>query len=324
MAEETEMSIENVLEQEAIADSLLDDSNIIGRWPSNEGIGGNDGALADLGEEVQDGQDLEGQYDSADEILGELAEQIPSEQQFESVAQTAPELTPSQVEEGIAQLSQTVEQLGLNDQAAALQLATDLTAPFGADPRSIDSQALGKTMAAAVVSGLQIAETANAQNMGPIPLLAAQAFTGDFLRAFGADPRMTSVDSQAFATAILNGTLSFIEAVKNHGLNASLDRLNSPEGAERFANGLLKAFGVKEPVTRPHALHLADAGGKYILSILRRLEQTESQASPRRSRNTTARQSTQRRGRGSSHFQTNTDIFDSEALEFYQRNHRRL
>jgi hypothetical protein len=311
--------ITQAMEQEAIADSILD-APIVGSWL--------DGELAENGEATfaSEQNQPEEWADPGPEILDELAQELtgeqPGQQEAQPEAQATRELTPVEIHDGIQQMHATVEELGLNDETAAQRLAHDLTAPFGADPRSVDSQALGQTMASAVLSAVQICESG--QQVGPIPPAAAAEFTGDFLRSIGMDPRTIQVDSQQFATAVLGGTLNFLETVKVYGLNASLDRLNSPEGAEVFAGGLMKAFGITEPVTREHALHLADTGGKYILAVLQRLARAlpqEEEQSPRQSRRSSGERSS---SRGRSQFQSNRDIFDADAMGEYELRHGRL
>jgi hypothetical protein len=311
-------------QQAALADAILD-SPVVGSW--------RDGALSDTGEnpahdpgqEILDGfaHGQQGQQPGERQSSEQEQPQNQTENQTEAYEQV--ELSPAEIQQGIQQLGETVEQLGLNDQEAATNLAYDLSAPFGADPRTIDSQALGQTMASAVLSAVQISD-GGVENLGPVPAHAAQAFTGDFLRSLGVDPRTTQVDSQQFANVMLSGLVNFIDTVKVHGVNASLDRLNSPEASEWFAKGVLQAFGSTNPVTREYALHLADAGGKYILSVLRNLEQAQPQ--PRQGRQTG------RQGQGSrsgsrqkstrSPFRTNNDIFDDEALNYYSKMHGRL
>lgn len=196
----------------------------------------------------------------------------------------ARELTPAEINAGIEQLGQAVEQLGLNDPAAAQQLAYDLTAPFSAAPNSIDADGLGSTMSKVVLSALQIHEAQDGNsNLGPILPQAAQAFTAEFLAAFGIDPRMMEVDSQRFAGVVLVGTLNFLDAVANYGPRAGLEQLNGPAGAEWFARELNACFGINAPMARETALHLADAGGRYILSLLGKLPQAaERQEQPAR------------------------------------------
>jgi hypothetical protein len=319
-------SLLDAQEQEAIADSLMS-APVVGSW--------RDGVLSDTGEttthDPQTDREPGGQerIDDWQQITDELRGEPERSQQPQAQPEAAEqaELSPAEIQQGIQQLSDTVEQLGLNDQEAAASLAYDLSVPFGSDPRSIDSQALGQTMAQAVLSAVQIAENGG-ENLGPVPLHAAQAFTGDFLRSLGVDPRTTQVDSQQFANVVISGLVNFIDTVKVHGVNASLDRLNSPEMCEWFAKGVLQSFGVTDPVTREYALHLADAGGKYILSVLRNLEQAQPQQRQSRQAGRQSQGSRAGSGRqksnGAPRFKSNNDIFDDEAMNTCQLHHGRL
>ena len=294
--------ITEALTQDAIADSLI---NPAGAVPLPEDWGGHkeirevatvtedsfDPNLSDVENEFGDslvGNPEEGgeadpaaSAEELDEVLGDQAWRSPDKAQEtneEQPQQEQPqELTPAEVHERIHQLDQAVEQLGLNDQPAAQELAYSLTAPFGADPGSIDAKILGSTMSKVVLSAAQIHDGGNFENLAPISPEAAKAFTGDFLRAFGIDARAVEVDSQRLASTMLAGTLNFLSAVKTYGVNASLERLNTPEAAEAYVNSLLQALGQNQPASREHALRLADSFGKYVLSLLQKLPQPAPQ-----------------------------------------------
>ena len=265
------------------------------------------------------GQEILAEFDQRSEQRAPQAEERQAEQ-------SPAELTPQQVQEGVEQLSQAVEHYQLNDAGAAQQLAYDLTAANGGDPGSVDAGALGSTMAKAVLSACQIFDdyAGNPQNLPTVSREAAQHFTGDFLRSFGMDPRTTQVDAQRFSNLVLSGTLNFISAAKAQGLNATMDRLNSAEAAEWFANELHQCFGQTGPVSREYALHLADAGGKYILGILQKLQQLQpAQSNNRRAASGSSRQARGGR-RSAARFQSNNDIFDADTMDLYQREHGRL
>ena len=233
MSSDAAMDVTNAESQNEIADSILD-APIVGNWQ--------DGAIAEEGED-QPGFDADAWEDPGQEILDEFDQQPEqSEAQPQEQGQRA-EPTAQDVEQGIQRLDQAVEQLGLNDQNAAASLAYDLTVPFGADPSSVDAKALGSTMSKVVLSAAQIFDQSGGQvnGLAPVPRESAQRFTSDFLRSFGLDPRTTQVDPQRFSNLILAGTLNFMDAARSHGLSATMDRLNSPEAAEWFAN---RAFPV--------------------------------------------------------------------------------
>ena len=241
----------------------------------------------------------------------------PEQTEFEPQAEPV-ELTPQAVQEGIQKLDEAVSQLGLNDEVSAQRLALDLSAPFGGNPSEIDSKALGSTMSKAVLSAVQIYEATGGDpnQAGAIPHDSAVAFTSDFLRAWGIDPRISPVNPDQFAATMLGGTLNFIEAVNTHGLNATLDRLNSPEGAEMFADAIHRCFGINQPVTRERALAIADAGGRYILATLQKLASRQAQQ-PQQTRSRTRQSAPSRKSR----FQTNQDIFDDEGEAIWNSRH---
>src|SRR5579864_1304643 len=309
------MDITRAEEQEAIATSLLGDEleTEQSEQPS---------------EQYEESEDLQEQI--ADSLVDHPESQAEDTQpeQYEEMQEPA-ELTPQAIQQGIQRLDQDVTELGLNDETAAKTLAYDLTAPFGVDPAGIDSQALGSTMAKMTLSAVQVFNAMGgdlSNGLGPIPRDSAIAFTNDFLRSWGIDPRNSSVDPGQFSSLMLAGALNFLDSVNTYGINASLDRLNSSEGAQWFADAIHRCFGMNDSVTRERALAIADAGGKYMLSILRKLEsQAQAQPAQRNSRSnarSTSRQSQSTRARP--RFDTNRDIFDTETLEFYERNHGRL
>jgi hypothetical protein len=330
------------LTQDAIADSLMDPAGVT---PLPQGFGwstmrevetpteesGFDPNLSQEENEVGDSlvdepesREAVASPEELDQTLGNQAWRQQAEQnQREQQPQEQPqELTPAQVHEGVERLGQEVERLGLDDPSAATQLAYELMTPFGGDPGSVDAKALGATMSKAVLSAAQIHESAggNLQNLPPISPETAKVFTSHFLRAFGVDARTVPVDSNRLASTVLAGTFNFISAVKTYGLNASLEQLNSPEAAEVYVNSLLQAFGQNQPVSREHALRLADTFGKYVLGILGKIPQPEqARPSPRQS---------SRPGRKSNHsrpqFRTNRDIFSDDVLDRYHQQHGRL
>src|SRR5579864_557911 len=280
-----------------------------------------------LGDEIETQQPEQAEHEESADLTEQIAEsfvdhpeqeqeqyEAPAEQ-VEDVQQPA-ELTPQAIQQGIEQLDQAVTAMGLNDELAAKTLAYELTAPFGTDPAGIDHQALGSTMAKMTLSAVQIFNSTygDPANVAPIPRDAAVAFTNDFLRSWGIDPRNSSVNPEQFSSVMLAGAMNFLDAVNTYGVNASMDRLNSAEGAQWFADAVHKCFGLSDPVTRERALAIADAGGKYMLSVLKKLgSQAQQQPQPRASRS--ARSSQQQKStRARSRFKSNQDIFDEDTI----------
>jgi len=332
MSSEAMMDVSNAEIQDEIANSLLgDEYQDDVSDPSEAGAGeGQEEQIADsLGDEPQ--AELE-----ADELEAQQFETEPGQEQQDPQQQV--EWTPQAIQEGLQSLASDVDRLELNDEAAAGRLSYDLTAPFGIDPASIDSKALGSTMAKVVLSAHQNFEkTGGDASQVPIPRDSAVAFTNDFLRSWGLDPRTISINPEQFSSVILAGTMNFLQAANTYGLDASLDRLNTPEAAEAFANAFHKCFGQNQPVTRDYALKIADAGGRYILSTLKKLAAHQAQAPPgqqqrsRQGRSSSgarqgsgARQSQPRSRAGQQRFQSNADLFDDATMDAYTREHGRL
>jgi hypothetical protein len=283
--------IRNAPLQQALENSLTDsDANVIGDHRSNEWFEGVEESFEDeqAPEEVE-AEPEQRDYSAEREAFRAQQEkdQILDEAEASLREQEQPvELTPAQISEGISQLGQAVEQLGLNDAPAAQQLAYDLTAPFGG-AEGVNPALLGDVMSKTVLSALQVHEAqADNPQLGPIHPAAAQAFTSDFLRAFGVDARMANVDSQHFAGTVLVGTLNLLDAVKQYGPNAAVEKLNSPAGAEWLMTNINKAFGINAPVDRATALHIADAGARYVLSLLGKLPRQAEQGPTRQTRRT--------------------------------------
>ena len=314
----------DIATQETLADSLVAPLDAEGQ-PVLQGDEGEYG-------EQESGEEGDGQLNDRDEInaqLWEQAEQIGRGSQQQETQQEAAqpiEVTPQAVQEGLQQLDQTVNDFGLNDPAEAALLGSSL----GVDPAH--SVALGSVIAKTTLSALSVLEQCRGDlsQIGQIPRTAAVAFSNDFLRAIGADPRMSNANPEQLAGVVLHGALSFIKAVEAHGLNASLDVLNDPQASEFFVNALFQCFGSGERADRQYSLALADAGGRYILSVLRKLDGVQ-QSQPRQARQSQSRQSQGRRSaparqRASARVQmrTNADLFDEEAMDRYQHEHGRL
>ena len=316
------LEVERAAEQDAIANSLLgldaegepfaDDhvepmSQLEDRVFGDENEQGGEQQLAEH-------DDVEQMFDDAEarlEIERQEQEQAEAEQ-AEQQEQPA-ELTPAQVAEGLQHLDNTVQELGLNDPGEAAQLAHAVG--IGANA---NLEQFGGTMAKAVLSTLSQYESGADPYTLRIPPAAAEAFAFDFLRSQGVDPRNVPVDANQLASAINQGIWNFLYAVDTMGPNVPLERLNSPEGAQWFADNLARAFGGDEGVARDYALKLADAGGKYILGILGRLQQRQADAHAARRQQAQPSRRSQGTRQPSGHrspFRTNRDIFDDEVME---------
>lgn len=313
MSSDAAMDVTNAEIQDDIANSLL----------------GDEAEYSDVDEQPETDPDEQVLSEAVEDSLVDNPEQEETEQpefeeqqetEYEQPTEEAPtELTPQAIQESIQSLDRAVTELGLNDEAAAMRLAQDLTVPFGTDPSGINSQALGQTMSKVVISAARIFDETGGDlsQVGAIPRDSAVAFTNEFLRSWGIDPRTSQVNPEHFASVMFQGTMNFLQAASTYGLDASMDRLNMPEAAEAFANAVHQCFGINQPVTRERALAIADAGGKYIISTLKKLDALQqSQAAQRPARQSRSAQT--RQSRPGQRFRTNSDLFDEDTLSLLQ------
>jgi hypothetical protein len=325
MSSENAMDVTNSETQDMIAESLL-------------------GEPEQAGEE-KGGQFGPGEFDrsedhfSSDEIdrAGKFFDEAPQGRQAAQPEQQQAETAPQSVQESVAALDALVSEHSLNDAALAKDFAAGFCEAFGPDLYSAGAnvEGLGNVMAKTALSAAQVYDSVGG-DLSKLPTEispeAAKAFTYDFLKAWGVDPRTTQVNEQLFAGTVLQGVLNFYATYQARGGNTSVDQLNSSEMAEQFLGNFLRAFGVEGQVDRGMALRLADAGGKYLLGFLGNLSAIQPQpARSQRSRTSASRSSVQQRssarapGKGrSTRFRTNGDIFDDDTLNSYQREHGRL
>lgn len=304
--------IEDTLTQDSIADSILDDSNIVGSHRegplvTHEEQESNAERLADQSTDRGDGPLSE---EETQQLAGKVAkpgERFERESERQQPEESAPQQTPQSVQEGLERLDSVIQQHQLNDPESAKAFHTELCAAFGtsAFESPCDVEKLGSTMAKTAFSAMQVYEAlkGDPSQLGPMPLESAQAFTYDFLTSFGADPRTTQVDAQLLAETVLRGALNFYDTYQRFGGRVTeIGKLNDPVAAEWFLGSFLKAFGIEGRIDRGTALRFADAGSKYLLSFMTRVNHLQPQQQA-----TGARQS-QRRGR--KEWRTNSDIFD--------------
>lgn len=303
--------------QEAIADSILSDDNIVGSWkdgalsekPAAEPQE-NAERLADLATDrreepmsPEDAQRFAESIAKPGERVGREGERQESEP---ALAQTqAP--TQQSVQEWIQSTESLIRENSLNDPQAAREFANGLCETFGTDlyASGANVEALGMVAARTAISALNVYEAYkdNPASLGPIPAESAQAFTHEFLRAWGVDPRAVQVNPQMLAETVLRGALNLIDTHQRFGGKiAHLDQLNSPEAAESFLANFLAAFGIESRPDRATALKFADANAKFLLSFMTKVGQLQPQGRTRGAR------SSQRRARGE--WRTNSDLFD--------------
>lgn len=330
MSSENAMDVSNAAVQDEIANSLLGEPEPVEQTAEEQG-----GQF----EEFDRSQD----HFSSDETdrAGKLFEEAPEHVQARQPAPSAEtqqqaEPAPQSVQESVAALDALVQEHSLNDAALAKDFASGFCEAFGTDLYSAGAnvEGLGNVMAKTALSAAQAYDSVGgdlSKLPTEIPPESAKAFTYDFLKAWGVDPRTTQVNEQLLAGTVLQGVLNFYATYQARGGNTSVDQLNSPEMAEQFLGNFLKAFGVEGQVDRGMALRLADAGGKYLLGFLGNLSAIQPQ--PVRSQRASATRSSVQRSSGrapskgpgrSTRFRTNGDIFDDDTLNIYQREHGRL
>jgi hypothetical protein len=320
------VDIKDVLVQDAVADSLAD-APIVGSWNAQslsetplepeqpQQADAQQEALADLNTDREDWhwrpQDQEpDSYVAQEAARRSQAQERPQQQQQQ---QEAPPPTPEAVQDSIAQLDTFVREQNLNDPASAHQFAEEFCGAFGSDmyKSGVNVEGLGNVMAKTAVSALNAYQWCNGDisRLGPIPAESARAFTSEFLRAWGVDPRAVQVNERQLAETVFLGAVNFLGTYQQFGGKVSnLDQLNNPEAAEWFLGSFLQAVGVQNAaVDRTVALKLADAGGKYLLSFMNKVGQLQPRQQASR------RQSGQRASRRG--FRTNQDIFSPDVLE---------
>jgi hypothetical protein len=305
--------------QDEIASSLMD-APVVGSWM--------DGEIADHGAEeapteIAEQPESDGRLSENDveQLAGQVARPGESLQREGQQSQNQPEqnqpqeATPQQIQESIQALDAVVEQHQLDDPALASEFAEGFCQAFNVDPlvAGVDVKALGHTMSKVAFSAAQIydATGGDPSKIGAIQPQMAQAFSSEFLRSWGVDPRQVQVDSQQLASTVLGGVMNFFDTYqKLGGKVTNLEQLNSPEASEYFLTSFLKAFGVETPVDRGMALRFADACGKYLIGFLGKVQQVQPQASRGRGQ---ASRSSASRARGK--FRTNNDLYDPETLD---------
>lgn len=325
--------IRNAHLQEAVEDSLLGD-NVIGdhrnpNWfESAEDSFTDDEPREDLQAEEVEPEAQSRSYEAereefrnlqADkEELNAILDEAEAAQREQQRAQQSAPPTAEEVAQSIQSLDAVVRENELVDPQAAWSLASDLTVPFGGDPRSVDSGLLGSAMAKTVVSAMQIYDSIGGDSskleQHVIPQQAADAFTSEFLRSFNIDPRMAQVDSMHLSRVALGGMLNFIKTANEKGLDASMDMLNDPQQAEWFGAEVSKAFGINAPMPRQEALIMCDTFGKFAIGIMRKVSamQPREQAQSRQIRAAKPRRQ----------WQSNDDLFNGAAEEYRQHKGR--
>jgi hypothetical protein len=338
MSSENAMDVSNAEMQDEIANSLLGEPEAVEQTAEEQG------GQFEAEEFDPHSQDhfVSDEIDRAGEFFDEGTQQHARQPAQSEQTQQPAEAMPQSIEESIQALDQTVQEYQLNDPVDAKELATDLCDAFGTSvyDSGVNTEAIGSVMAKVGLSALNAFE-ATGGDPSKLPAISpesAKAFTYDFLKSWGVDPRTVEVDAQLLSNTVFCGALNFIATYRSLGGRVTeMARLNDPQAAEQFAGQFLRAFGVEGPIDRASALKLADAGAKHLLKLIARVEQIQPQQPARPQRRASAsRSSGQQRsssrperapGKGSgrsTRFQTNTDLFDDDTMNIYRREHGRL
>jgi hypothetical protein len=326
MSSDAAMDVSNAVFQDEIAESLLGEStdSYAGNGePETDRSGESEYDFDPIADSlVSDEQEDDDPSRLLEQTAGRFGErwEVSRQQDQEQAAEALPAPTPQAVEEHLAQIDQAVAEVGI-DESAAKQLAYDLTAPYGADPSTLDAQGLGQfsgwnTIAAARVIG---ATQGDFSKIAPTPWPVVQKMTNDFCRVFGMDARDENVNSPRLSSALAGAHMNMVATALSRGLDRPVSELNDAEAAIFYVSELAQAVGHPAP-SRAQCLKIADDYMKFVVNDLRRM-----QATPAREQQPSRRQSnSQRASRGSSRFQTNQDLFDDETLAAYAHEHGRL
>jgi len=316
------------IEQDQVATSLLSDSDqqalaaeydpslagVIDRGEEEQEYGAEFEDQGELDPEADDREQVNWGLEAEKELYLQEQERLQQEQEAQDPQEQPQQLSPQEIQEGIQQLDHDVQEMQLADPAETAILASSL----GLD--AANSAQLGHALAKVGMSVEDIwQKTGGDLTKAPaIPREAAVAFSNELLRSMGVDPRMEQVNPERLSATVFIGAYNLLNAVSQHGLNAGMEVLNSPEGAMWFAENFLQCIGGNGPVNLEGALRLADSCGRYFLSVWNRLDSHyQAQEQP-------ARQSRASRSSGRSRFQSNADLFDEEAESLYRHEHGRL
>jgi hypothetical protein len=313
--------ITQAVEQQAIADSILDDSNIVGSWKAEA-----------LAEEPIPTQEEAAEPDVAEQFITAEAErrneqklanlstdrERPEREQSQPEHEAQPEAqpqepTPEQVRETVQALDNFNEQHQLSDDLRTKEFCLGL-AELGQPISSTDQAELGKGLDRLALSALQTAE-ATPGEFPSVSRAAAAELCFSVLPALGVDPRGPNVNQEYVANVLHGAAVNFHRTAQAVGTD-DVRRLNDPAMVQWTFWHLAKGFGTElewplSPQNRSIAMALADRFGDYLLSYRGKVAQNyHSQEQPASRRgNSGQRQTT------GSRYRTNQDLFTNETEE---------
>jgi len=296
-------------------------------WPAAEGdqewhAAGRDDSAADERDELpEELQEL--QY----EVRDELAKQLAQEQAGQNP--NALEQTPNAA---LEQIDTIIEASGLNAPERTAECASSFCSALGLreDQTTMDPQGFSNTMDRVTVSAASVANavmSGRLQSVPPVSVEAGQALAKDLMGSFGVDSRLLPArGAQELGQLFFDSDVNIIATGEHLGWPEDASAVNDLGMAMHFAQRLMAAFGGNPKSVDPAAaLRLADWRYAMVRSTLMATAQrpagTARQAGSGR---TPAHRLASGTGRGRSRFQTNQDLFDSEAEEIYRIEHGRL
>jgi hypothetical protein len=237
--------------------------------------------------------------------------------------------TPESVETAVQALDATVRQHGLNDPPSANEFASAFCESLGTDvyKSGVNVEALGGTMAKASLSAMQVYEAAKGDLsiIPPVPEASAKAFSHDLLRSIGIDPRAVQVDESLLANTVMQGALSFLHTYQSYGGKVTdFAKLNDGALSEQFFGNFLRAFGIEGAVDRASAIRFADAGGKYLLSMIDKINGINARNAEAQQKTARGKSRGQRvparfreglKGSKAPRFETNRDVFGESLMD---------
>jgi hypothetical protein len=266
------------------------------------------------------------------EVRDELARQLAEEQAGQSPNAQA---TPNAA---LQEIDTIIEASGLNAPERTAECASSFCSALGLreDQTAMDAQGFSNTMDRVTVSAASVANavmSGRLQSVPPVSVEAGQALAKDLMGSFGVDSRLLPAqNAQQLGQLFFDSDVNIIATGEHFGWPEDASAVNDLGMAMHFAQRLMAAFGGNPKSVDPAAaLRLADWRYGMVRSTLMATAQrpagTARQAGNARTRGNRLASGTGLRsgmGRGGSRFQTNQDLFDSEAEEVYRIEHGRL
>jgi hypothetical protein len=303
--------IKDAIQQLGVADSILDDSNIIATLTHEgnfvrpeevqsdaehgesvfddpedyfaEAIYAQEHDAQKLGDaglaqkiEREQGEQPETREQPAERLRSERQESEQTEQQTQEQSQP---LTREVIQESMAGLDNFIQENQLNAGAAAA-FPHELCSALGTTPDAagINPQGVIDFSAKSVVAGLREIELSGGDfsRIQPMPDSLAMEVGFDACKMLGYDPRGDGVNPNGVAQTARFATLNILKTIHETGFTDP-EKINSREAVEYFGNELYKNLGHKGAMPPAVARQFGDAWTNRVLSIIGQLRQTQAQ-----------------------------------------------